>query len=286
MRALAIGITLLTLLTTSAQTPQDDEVRFQSAIDWLDNKLNYIYYDESRQQWWTNTFYVNEKKEITLKHIASKRPNTANIRNKTYTIRTFQIGDINPANLKISKVEKTKGRIVKGKMLELRTFGFQNLIHKSINGQQASSTSFLYLSFPSVLEDSISNFAEIVKEKFEEAILASSRLYPTGDKSDIENIFSCLAGEFTSQNDENWTANLAKPSILKIENMEDIIQYLGYNNLKEQFYLLEITSSGPKTHYFKLNRNDELSLQADSTEVFTFHTLNAFTFKGQTYFRK
>ncbi|WP_421764485.1 hypothetical protein [Ekhidna sp.] len=286
MRLLVILITSITFLPVKSQNLEDDEVRFKSAIDWLDTKLNYIYYDDVGEKWWTNTFYVNENKEVTLKHIASKNPNTANIRNKTYTIRTFQIQNINPESLKISDVKKTKGRIVKGKMLELRTFGFQNLIHKTINGKRASSTSFLYLSFPRVLEDSISNYAEIVKEKFQEAIISSTQIYPFGDSRDIATIFSCLQGNFISVNGEPMTITEKIQGVYKIKNAADHIQYFGFNNEREQFYLLKINSNGTETMFFDLDRNTQLSLQLDGLEVFSFHTLNSFSFNGLKFYRK
>ena len=73
-----------------AQSTEDDELTFQSAIDWLDRKLNYIYFDEVAQKWWLNNFYVNEKKEVTIKNIYTDKPRTANIKEKTYLIRKFK----------------------------------------------------------------------------------------------------------------------------------------------------------------------------------------------------
>ena len=282
------GFVLLFLIPiiSYGQTPEEDEVIFQSAVDWLDSKLNYIYYDEVGEKWWNNTFYINDKKEVTIKHIASSKPNTANIQNKTYTIRSFRIQDINPQSLKVSKIKETKGRLVKGDMLELRTFGFQDLIHKTINKRRGSSTSFLFLSFPEILNDSLANYAEIVKQKFEEAIMASTRIYPSGDDADRDQIFSILNGSFETAEGQQWKASEAKKNVLKIETGDDPIQYFGFDERKKQFYLLEIGDSGFDYIYFQLNNESILSLSSDSTAIFQFSTLNSFKYKGQEFHRK
>ena len=267
------------------QTPEEDEVIFQSAVDWLDSKLNYIYYDEVGEKWWNNTFYINDKKEVTIKHIASSRPNTANIQNKTYTIRSFKIQDIDPQSLKVTKIKETKGRLVKGDMLELRTFGFQDLIHKTINKRRGSSTSFLFLSFPEIMNDSLANYAEIVKQKFEEAILASTRIYPGRDDTDKEKIFSTLNGSYETVDGQQWKSSRVNSNVLRIETAKDTIQYFGFDEDKNQFYLLEITDSGFNYEYFQMNNESSLSLSSDST-TFQFITLNTFKYNSQEFFRK
>ena len=286
MRVFIVVAFISFISASQAQTPEQDEVQFQSAIDWLDSKLNYFYYDNVGEKWWSNTFYINENKEVTIKHIASENPHSANIRSKTYTIRTFQIQDINPKSLKITDVKKTKGRLVKGKMLELRTYGFQDLIHKSINNRRGSSTSFLFLSFPEALNDSISNYAEIVKQKFEQAILASTRIYPSGGIEDVDTIFSVLSGTFLSDDNQSWNIQQLKPNVLKIDRGNGGIEYLGFDKEREQFYFLDITTDGFKTQYYNISTDATLTLNADGVAVFTFHTLHSFSFKGKRFFRQ
>ena len=267
------------------QNKANDDVIFQSATDWLDNKLNYVYYDEVNGKWWTNTFYINENKYVTIKHISSEKRNTANIRDKVYTIRSFQLEDINPKSLKIKEVEKTQGRIVKGKMLELRTFGFQELIHKTINNRRGSSTSYLFLSFPEVLTDSISDYAEIVRNKLEVAINASTRLYPA-DGNDVETIFSILTGGFESDNGKDWIGTLTQENVVKIENEKEKILYIGYDRKREQFYTVEITSEEMKTQYLTLEAKDQYRLKLGEETVMEFYSLHSFSYRNQDYFRK
>ncbi|MEP1033769.1 hypothetical protein [Ekhidna sp.] len=270
-----------------SQSPEEDEVKLKSALEWLDSKLNYIYYDDAGEQWWTNTFYVNDSYEITIKHIASDRPNTGYIKEKTYTIRRFQIQDINPNSLKITEIKESRGRIVKGQMLELRTYGFQDLIHKAINKRKASSTSFLFLSFPETLIDSLSNYAEIVKSKFEEAISASSQTYAAGDAADVKTVLSTLTGSFRSSDGSKWIAESVQPNVLKIERGNDTIEYFGYDMNEKKFYLLTITDQGLNKKQFILEEALKLKLSTEKKiDVIQIETPHSFTINGRTFFRQ
>ena len=126
-------IILFSCTSVAAQSPAEDKVTFESAVDWLNTKLDYLYYDDNNGNWWNNTFYMNEQNEVTIKQISSKTPQTANIKNKNYTIRKFKIGDINPFTIQIKDVDESMGRFVKGQLLEIRTFSDQKKIHKTIS---------------------------------------------------------------------------------------------------------------------------------------------------------
>ena len=129
-----LSILSLVLFTTGwAQSPKDDDQAFQSAVDWLNAKLDYVYFDKHSQKWWTNTFYINENREVTIKQISSHHRVTANIKDKNYTVRNFRIQDINPYSIEIKDVKEATGRFVEGELLELHTFDGSHKIHKSIN---------------------------------------------------------------------------------------------------------------------------------------------------------
>ena len=278
---------LLIPLTGFTQSPDEDKIRLASAADWLDSKLNYVYYDGTGEKWWKNTFYLNESNEVTVKHIASDKPNTANIKNKTYTVRKFQLEDINPKSLKITEIEDSRGRIVKGQMLELRTFEFQDLIHKSINNRKASSTSFLFLSFPETLIDSVSNYAEIVKTKLEEAILASTQVYPSNSNEDLTTVMKVLTGEFKSDDGDLWKTEQTHPNVLKLNRDNGLTEFFGYDTGKEKFYLISITSQGLVQRFYTLNKGVKLQLIDESTsEQIRLETLNSFSTGGKEFFRQ
>ena len=171
-------------------------------------------------------------------------------------------------------------------MLELRTFGFQELIHKTINNRRGSSTSYLFLSFPEVLTDSISDYAEIVRSKLEIAINASTRLYPRDNENDIETILSILTGSFESDGSIEWTGTLIQENVLKVEGAKGLIRYFGYDKNKEQFYTVEITSEQMKTQYLTLEAKDQYRLKLGEETVMEFYSLHSFSYRNQDYFRK
>lgn len=284
---LRIFVFILFPFISYAQTPGEDEIKLKAAMDWLDNKLNYIYYDNVGEQWWSNTFYANESAEVTIKHIASKRPNTANIKDKTYTIRRFRIQDINPKSLKITQIDESKGRIVKGQMLELRTFGFQDAIHKTINNRRASSTSFLFLSFPETLIDSLSNYAEIVKQKFEKAILASTQIYPVDFESDVMNVLDILTGSFETDEGKSLSTERLNKHVIKFEYEDNRIEYFGYDPTQIHFYHLSINEQGLKQQNFKFTDGNQLKLIDENSQIkVLIQTTNSFQFYGDVYFRQ
>ena len=281
-----LSILLFLSFSALAQSPADDDVKLKSAFDWLDSKLNYLYYDNSGERWWNNTFYVNEANEVTIKHIVSDRPNTANIREKTYTIRKFKIEDINPKSLKITEIEESRGRLVKGQMLELRTYGFQDLIHKSINNRRASSTSFLFLSFPESLIDSLTNYADIVKSKFEEAILASTQVYATDNTNDKQVIFDVLTGEYETSDGMIWSAQQIETNVLKVDRGNKLTEFFGFDPKTQKFYFLTISAQGIVRKDLDFIENTKILLSSDDGLEIVISTPHAFAFGPISYFRK
>lgn len=281
-----LTLALLPMLAFS-QSPEEDEVKLESALEWLESKLSYIYYDNTGEQWWNNTFYVNDNLEVTIKHIASDRPNTGYIKDKTYTIRTFQLKDINPNSLKITDIKESRGRIVKGQMLELRTFDFQDLIHKSINKRRASSTSFLFLSFPETLIDSLSNYAEVVKSKFEEAILASTQVYSSNKETNLEAVLNILTGTFESENGTKWIAKGVKANVLQLDRGNEFIEYFGFDSGLDAFYLLSISNQGIEKQHFKFKEDTRIHLSDhDGNDSLLIKTKHSFILNGEVYSRQ
>ncbi|MEO9871112.1 hypothetical protein [Ekhidna sp.] len=280
-----IFLVFITPLFCHSQSSSEDDVNFNAAIDWLDSKLNYIYYDEVNAKWWKNTFYVNEKKEVTIKHISSDKPNTANIKDKNYTVRRFNIEDINPRNLTISEIKDSRGRIVKGKMLEIRTFEFQESINKTINNRKGSSTSFLYFSFPEFLNDSLINYAEVVKEKLETAIVASTKIYSKNEEEDISTVLNALSGSFKSEKGDLWETELFQANVLKLERGNEKEEYFGYSPQKKEFYIISIHSGGFDTEIFSFSNGHKIILKGENYN-FSLETRNSFQLGSIKFFRQ
>ncbi|MEO1255062.1 MAG: hypothetical protein AAFY41_09280 [Bacteroidota bacterium] len=270
-----------------AQMSEDDKVTYQAAVDWLDTKLNYVYYDDVSGKWWNNTFYINDEKEVTVKHISSEKPNTANIRSKNYSIRTFKLTDINPYTIKITNEEDSKGRIVKGKTLEIRTFGNVKSIHKKINNRRGSSTSFLFFSFPEFLNDSLANYASIVKSKLYEAIIASTQVYSSSLEENVKTVLKTLNGTFKGEDGSEWKTEQIFPNTLKISNTTNNRSFFGFDSIEGLFYYTNISEKGITTIRYQLVESEKINLKeiGGSSEIL-IETLNSFNKNGINYFRQ
>lgn len=287
MKSCLIFILILYALVGFGQTASDDSITFHSAIDWLQSKLDYVYYDEVSEKWWTNTFYINEEKVVTIKQISSKTRITANINAKNYTIRTFRIQDINPYTMDIKEIKEPTGRFVKGQLLEIRTFDGEPKIHKSINNRKATSTSYLHLSFPSSLTDSLTDYPTLVKKKLYEAIVSSTKIYPSDDEENYRLIMHTLKGHYHAENGEKWISEERFPGIIKFETDEKEL-FFGFDKAKNQYYLSTIAANGIHTDYFNLKKSDQLEL-VDSTNpgnTILFQSINSFRLNGHWFYRQ
>lgn len=286
MRKFALIIWLFTTQLV-AQSPAEDKVRFNSAVDWLNNKLDYLYYDNNNGNWWNNTFYMNEDRVVTIKQISSKTPQTANIKNKNYTIRKFKIEDINPYTIQIKEVDESIGRFVKGQLLEIHTFSDKKNIHKTINNRRATSTSFLHLSFPTALTDTLVNYPELVKEKFYEAVISTTMVYASNASSNKEMIMSIMEGAFQKEDGSEMISEAVFENTLKLET-ENAFSFFGYDESKQQFYFNTVSNEGVNTDYFQIKEDIHLILESveDPDKTILFETKNSFQLNGTWYFRK
>lgn len=288
MNKLFLPLLFLPLLSIG-QSAEDDEITFRASIDWLDRKLNYIYYDVDAQKWWLNKFYVNEGKEVTIKNIFTDKPRSANIKEKVYLIRKFQIQDINPFRLEISDVHHNQGRIVKGKLLEMHTFGNKRIVHKTVDGRRGSDVSFVQISFPKFLTDSIADYADLVKAKLREAIIASTKVYPTGDFStDRNRIMDIMVGEFKDEEGNELIIKKEMTNVLTVKGNDSSFSHFGYDPNKDQYYYSTVSSEGIVVNYYNLINNFKLLLQNidNKGDVIEFETFHSFRFGGKTYYRK
>lgn len=275
MRLLWTFLFLTLHVICGAQSLKEDEIKFQNAVDWLNSKLDYVYFDEQNQRWWTNTFYINENKVVTIKQISSKTRVTANIKSKNYTIRSFDIRDINPYSLFLKEIEVTSGRLVRGSVLEMRTADGSPKIHKTINNRKATSTAYLHLSFPAA-PDSLPNKSELVKKKFYEAIIASTRVYAS-TLEDVKTILTeMLSGKFVSSDERVWKVYEKYEGVFVLETDKEHYT-LGHDSTKGVFYLTKQSAEEISIQYFKLRQGNEAALEEQSgTGLIFIDTKNSF----------
>ncbi len=288
MRIIQYLILLIPGFVSIAQTPADNEINYQAAIKWLDRKLNYNYYDPINSNWWINTFYVNENKEITIKNISTNNPRSANIQEKVYTIRKFKLQDINPNNIVITDINENQGRIVKGRLMQLHTFSNQKKIAKTIDGRRASNASFVLISFPESM-NSITDYHELIKENLIKAIESSTKVYHSED--DIESktqIFNMLPGNFKSDEGQSLSNSVHYANLIALAIEEDADNYFGFQEKTGFYFLLRLSGNGVVIKNYRLITADKITLQnvEDSNDLITIETLNSFRMNGDTYHRE
>ena len=186
-------LVLLFLITSAvvmskAQTVEQDSSDFGATMDWLERKLTYNYFDPTNQQWWVNVIQKKENGAYTIKNIAAKHPE--HVTEKIYHQRTFFMWDLNPKTVSVSEVPKDLGRFIKGKLVRLEGFKGENKILNTKDGRRGSSVSYIHISIPEFLEDSLQGYSLQVKEKLATALYLNARVFNTGMKRKIELLFS------------------------------------------------------------------------------------------------
>ncbi len=270
------------------QPTSDDEVVFKSAVDWLNRKLNYIYHDGAADKWWVNKFYVNENKYVTIKNTFTANPRSVSIHEKTFHTRTFQIEDINPYQITITNIERNQGRIVKGKLLELKTIDIKKSIHHTINDRTGTDVSFVQISFPTFMTDSIADYAETVQAKFKEAIIAATKVYASGNFSENKNkIFEVMEGSFTNDEGDDLQTVRKFENVISISN-NDSENYFVYNPSDQLFYLTSISNEGVVSKKYRMGSGDKIALRniENEEDVIVMETVNSFTFNGKLHYKK
>ena len=288
MNKVLVSLTLLIPILSFAQPSADDEVVFQSAVDWLNRKLNYIYHDGAADKWWVNKFYVNENKYVTIKNTLTANPRSVSIHEKTFHTRTFQIEDINPYQISITDIERNQGRIVKGKLMELKTVDLKKSIHHTINDRTGTDVSFVQISFPTFMTDSIADYAETVQAKLKEAIIAATKVYASGSlEENKRKMFEVMEGSFTNDDEDELETVRKFENVLSLSS-NDSENYFVYTPSDQLFYLTSISNQGVVSKKYRLISDEKIILQniENETETIAMETANSFAFNGKLYYKK
>lgn len=280
-------IVLLPALCYS-QPNEQDELVFESAVEWLNRKLNYIYHDGTAQKWWVNSFFVNDQKEVTFKNVYTSNPRSVTIHEKVYHARIFKMSDINPYQISIRDIPKNQGRIVKGKLLELKTVDLEKNIRHTINERTGTPVSFVQISFPTIMIDSISDYAEIVKNKFQEAIIAATKVYATNNFiQNKQRMIKIMTGSFMSEDGMEMESSKRFDNVLSI-SITDSENYLVFNPSDNLFYLTNISNNGVSFETFSMVENEKILLQntKNPDDIISIETENSFMFRGKLFYKK
>jgi hypothetical protein len=289
MKKLLTYIILIIPVISFCQPTEEDENQFRLAIDWLENKLTYNYYDPVSQKWWLNSFYVNDEKDVIIKNIRTSSPNSVNVKEREFHQRSFNIKDINPNRITINEAKTNHGRIVKGKRLELHTFGNRKDIHHKINNRSGTDLPFFQFSFPNSISDSISVYANDVKAKMAEAIISITKIYASQNFEDNkQKILSILNGTFKSTEGKVIEAERKFEHVILLSISEDSENYFGFLPNEDLFHVTSISDDGVESKRYQFGKGSKLILQNmdDPEDQIEFETSYSFKMYGNLYYRE
>lgn len=216
-------------------------------MQWLERKLTYNYYDPTNEKWWVNVIHVKENGAYTIKNIAVKHPK--NVTKKTYHQRTFFMWDLNPRTVTISDVPSDLGRFVKGKLIRLEGFKGEKKVGTKKNGRRGSRVSYIHISIPAFLEDSVQEYSMKVKEKLAAAISLNARLFKTSNKEDnINATFNTFKGSYVSEDSTSYM-NFEKIAAMLVrftirENSRIQVGTIGYEEERNSIFYFRASSEG------------------------------------------
>ncbi len=190
-------------LSSVAQTAEQDSSGFEATMQWLERKLTYNYFDPTNQQWWVNVIQKKENGAYTIKNIAAKHPE--HVTEKVYHQRTFYLWDLNPKTITVSEVPNNLGRFIQGNLVRLEGFKGENKIATMKDGRVGSKVSYIHISIPKFLEDSLQGYAIEVKEKLSAALYLNARLFNTNDlEKNVKATFDTFRGNYLSEDSTTY----------------------------------------------------------------------------------
>ncbi len=283
---------LFSSLSLGAQTIEEDSAAYRAALDWVERKLTFNYYDNTNQHFWVNRFHLNDNGSITTKNIASENPNKVVERN--FHNRTFFLHDLNPRTISVIDIPSDQGRFVKGKIVRVEGFQGEKKVSTSHDGVVGSNLNYIHISIPAFLEDSLQNYALEVKKQLSDLAFLNARLANRGDLNDnLEKTFSVFSGKYISQ-DSTTTLTFVQvePRLVRFELRDGeklFFGMVGYDQKSKTLYLLK---SGSDEYVFLTFSFDHttrnLVLRSKEDELFLVGR-NTFKVKigdwQDTYFR-
>ncbi|MEQ8473382.1 MAG: hypothetical protein RIC35_19450 [Marinoscillum sp.] len=226
-----ICILILSSDAIKAQSKAEDQLILNQAIEWLEDKLTYNYFNVEDDEWWINRFTFNDaSKTVTIKNIAS--PHLEAVSDKTYLQLNFRLEDLNPYTIQVQQSLKNNGRLVKGKTI--RVGAFDKSISRSKNGTLSTNQSFIYFSIPEFFEDSVENYTQNIVDKITSAVLLSTKIYAGSDEENIKSLYQVIDGRFIANNQYWEVSNLFADTYS--------IDVINENNETQARYFIKVLS--------------------------------------------
>lgn len=259
--------------TTPAQIREIDSAILVSYFEFLDQKLSYSYYNPELKNWWINKFdYKFDERRIIIKNTASKDPRI--ILGKKYIEKSFRLDDMNPFTIDKVHLDHVEGRMVVGEEIILYTVKHKPLISKKTNGVSGSSQSFLHISIPTHIEDSI-HVTDSIIQIFKEIINYATTIHNLKDKEANKRlIFETLSGNFEYKNnlgDVKRFMNNQSESEIIYEDYQDRQKLssviFGYDIKNNKYYEKKIIENKESIQYFTISDFDELVLESEDKQT-------------------
>lgn len=215
-----------------AQIEPIDSIANYFKIQELQRKLTFTYYSPDDGKWWINRFNYNEAtKRVSLKNIKAKNPNSIN--SKEYKERLFSFSDINPFSMQLETVAEGHGRMVKGKSINIKTYDRKPSVANTLNGNAGSPSTFLLISIPSYLDDSLKSYSDSVFMLLHQIAFKAACFKNLKLDQGITKTYEALMGNHIFGNEnEGWVDRKTialSPSILHYtESRENQFMATGY----------------------------------------------------------
>lgn len=240
-----------------SQTAEQDSSSFDATMQWLERKLTYNYYDATNGQWWVNVIQKKDNGAFTIKNIAAKHPDR--ITGKIYYQRTFFLWDLDPNKITVSDIPKDMGRFVKGKLIRLEGFKDENKIATKKDGRVGSKVSYLHISIPTYLEDSLQDYSIKVKEKLTDALYLNARLFNANDEEkNLIAAFNTLSGNYISEDSTSYLDfDVLAQRLIRFKVRKDSqikVGTIGYDEEKKTVFYFQASATGHLIKQFTLDQ--------------------------------
>jgi hypothetical protein len=229
----------------TAQSAEVDSVTTESAFKWVERKLTFNYFDPTNQNWWVNRLHKNDDGSVTLINIAADHPDK--VLEKVYHLRRFFLYDINPNAITVMDNPSDQGRFVKGRILRLQGFGDENKIATKKDGRVGSDVSFIHISVPSFLEDSLQNYAFELRDKIKLLLTLDARFVNAGNpEKNKANALSAWRGNYVSSDSTQYLSlEVVNAGQIRFEwKGQESSQFgqFGYDEAKQAFFFFRASN--------------------------------------------
>ena len=241
-----------------------DQQKFDESIEWLEDAMDFSYFNPETNLFWTNRFFYNKRDNtFSLRSISTYEPNSA-IKKKVID-RTVKIEDLDVKSISLNLIEENRGRIVLGTSIEIHVLGHERKIQRSFDGRLSVKESMLEIPIPQYFEDSVQHFSTMVKERLETVIDLATKIYPSDvPQENLALLLEVMSGTFQGSNgtsrfyqgvfDAGLDCDVTKGELLVGKEL------LGFNTTDQKFFLWMISADSKQQIELELDVTKNLSL--------------------------